>query len=69
MSVAQAAVRSGHEGVAVEDQMTLSELRGALIALREIEAAAPAAPADAPRQGPVDPAQPPRPVDLGRPAE
>ncbi|MCP1168835.1 hypothetical protein [Limimaricola litoreus] len=44
VSVAQAAIRSGRDGVAVEDQMTLSELRGALIALREIEAGAPADP-------------------------
>lgn len=74
VSVAQAAVRSGREGVAVEEQMTLSELRGALLALREIEAtapapAAPAAPADRPPSDAADPSEPPRPVDLARPAE
>jgi hypothetical protein len=71
VSVAQAAVRSGREGVAVEEQMTLSELRGALLALREIEATAPApaAPADRPPSNAADPSEPPRPVDLARPAE
>ncbi len=69
VSVAQAAVRSGREGVAVEDQMTLAELRGALIALREIEAITPAAPIDASREAPDETAPSSRPVDLARPAE
>ncbi|WP_370159071.1 hypothetical protein [Limimaricola soesokkakensis] len=64
VSVAQAAIRTGRDGVAVEDQMTLAELRGALIALREIEAATPA---EAPQE-PVAPAAP-TPVDIARPAE
>ncbi|WP_282024772.1 hypothetical protein [Limimaricola cinnabarinus] len=55
VSVAQAAIRAGRDGVAVEDQMTLAELRGALIALREIEAAAPADPP----QGTAAPPPPP----------
>lgn len=64
VSVAQAAIRTGRDGVAVEDQMTLAELRGALIALREIEAATPA---EAPQE-PNAPATP-TPVDIARPAE
>ncbi|MCZ4261969.1 hypothetical protein O4G76_14075 [Limimaricola sp. G21655-S1] len=64
VSVAQAAIRTGRDGVAVEDQMTLAELRGALIALREIEAATPA---EAPQE-PNAPAAP-TPVDIARPAE
>ncbi|MGR3630635.1 MAG: hypothetical protein ACU0A8_00730 [Limimaricola soesokkakensis] len=64
VSVAQAAIRTGRDGVAVEDQMTLAELRGALIALREIEAATPAEAS----QEPVAPAAP-TPVDIARPAE
>ncbi|WP_420215336.1 hypothetical protein [Limimaricola cinnabarinus] len=55
VSVAQAAIRAGRDGVAVEEQMTLAELRGALIALREIEAAAPADPP----QGAAAPPPPP----------
>jgi hypothetical protein len=58
VSVAQAAIRAGRDGVAVEDRMTLAELRGALIALREIEAAAPADPP----QGAAAP--PPLPSDI-----
>ncbi|MGR3500171.1 MAG: hypothetical protein ACU0E9_14925 [Limimaricola soesokkakensis] len=64
VSVAQAAIRTGRDGVAVEDQMTLAELRGALIALREIEAATPAEAS----QEPIVPAAP-TPVDIARPAE
>ncbi|MGR3593276.1 MAG: hypothetical protein ACU0B9_10830 [Limimaricola soesokkakensis] len=64
VSVARAAIRTGRDGVAVEDQMTLAELRGALIALREIEAATPAEAS----QEPVAPAAP-TPVDIARPAE
>ena len=68
VAVAQAAIRSGREGSAIEDQMTLAELRGALIALREIEAHATAAESPA-RPEPPEAARPAQPVDLARPAE
>ncbi|PSK82177.1 hypothetical protein CLV79_11361 [Limimaricola soesokkakensis] len=64
VSVAQAAIRTGRDGVAVEDQMTLAELRGALIALREIEAATPAEKSQEPNATAA-----PTPVDIARPAE
>jgi hypothetical protein len=69
VAVAQAAMRSGREGVAVEERMTLAELRGALLALRDIEAAAPDGPpvreeTDAEPQG-----DRPQPVEIARPAE
>ncbi len=41
VAVAQAAIRTGREPSRVEDAMTVSELRAAVLALREIEAASP----------------------------
>ncbi|MCZ4352427.1 hypothetical protein O4H61_07850 [Roseovarius aestuarii] len=37
LSVVQAAIRTGRDGVRLEDTMTLAELRGAVLALREME--------------------------------
>ena len=39
LSVTQSAIRSGREGVGVEDTMTLAELRAALHAVRDVEEA------------------------------
>nr|WP_309503480.1 hypothetical protein [uncultured Roseovarius sp.] len=54
LMVAQAAIRSGRDGVRVEETLTLSELRGAMLALREMEAmhAAPAPEAERPTRQP-----------------
>lgn len=43
VAVAQAAIRAGREPSRIEDAMTVSELRAAVLALREIEAANPEA--------------------------
>lgn len=69
VAVAQAAMRSGREGVAVEERMTLSELRGALLALRDIEAAAPDGPLSREETGAEAPGDRPQPVEIARPAE
>ncbi|MEB8386353.1 hypothetical protein OO012_03855 [Rhodobacteraceae bacterium KMM 6894] len=37
LAVVQAAIRTGRDGVRLEDTMTLAELRGAVLALREME--------------------------------
>ncbi|MBB3713264.1 hypothetical protein FHS00_002866 [Limimaricola variabilis] len=69
VAVAQAAMRSGREGVAVEERMTLAELRGALLALRDIEAAAPDGPLVREETGAEPPSDRPQPVEIARPAE
>ncbi|MGX9855876.1 hypothetical protein ACR03S_10610 [Limimaricola variabilis] len=69
VAVAQAAMRSGREGVAVEERMTLAELRGALLALRDIEAAAPDGPLVREETGAEPPGDRPQPVEIARPAE
>ena len=50
LAVTQAAIRSGREGAAIEDTLTLAELRAAVTALREVEEAAeaPSAQQDSP---------------------
>ncbi|EAR51598.1 hypothetical protein OG2516_01726 [Oceanicola granulosus HTCC2516] len=76
LAITQGAIRSGRERAATEDLMTLSELRAAVRAMREVGAldAAPPAPppvADAPEPG-REPEAKPRPlsaVETGRPAE
>lgn len=37
LAITQAAIRSGKEGIRVEDGLTLAELRGALLAVRDLE--------------------------------
>lgn len=37
LAVTQAAIRSGRDGVRIEETLTLSELRGAMLAMREME--------------------------------
>ena len=37
LAVTQSAIRSGREGAAIEDMLTLAELRAAVIALRDVE--------------------------------
>ena len=69
VAVAQAAMRSGREGVAVEERMTLAELRGALLALRDIEAAAPDGPLLREQTDAEPPGDRPQPVEIARPAE
>ncbi|WPY95694.1 hypothetical protein T8T21_06115 [Limimaricola variabilis] len=69
VAVAQAAMRSGREGVAVEERMTLAELRGALLALRDIEAAAPDGPLVREETGAEPPGDRPQTVEIARPAE
>ncbi len=70
-AIAQAAIRSGRESVASEDQMTLAELRAAFAAFRDVEAAQV-------REAPPDPSSAQQPatvprtlaaVDTSRPAE
>ncbi|SPF78428.1 hypothetical protein [Pseudoprimorskyibacter insulae] len=39
VAITQSAIRDGREGAAVEDTLTLAELRGALAALRDVESA------------------------------
>ena len=51
LAVVQAAIRTGREPVAVEDAMTLAELRAALIAVRDVEQAR--EPDTAPREEPA----------------
>lgn len=50
LAITQSAIRGGREGAAVEDTLTLAELRAAMVALRDVETTmtAPTAPMEAP---------------------
>jgi len=50
LAITQSAIRGGREGAAVEDTLTLAELRAAMVALRDVETTmtAPATPVEAP---------------------
>jgi len=63
LMITQAAIRSGRDGVAMEDTMTLAELRAALAAVRDVEHALER---DAPRP---EPRLTPAPTPLRGPAE
>jgi hypothetical protein len=56
LAITQAAIRAGREGAAVEDMLTLAELRAAVAALRDVEAvlqdSAPDPASTPPRHGP-----------------
>ncbi|QYX58214.1 hypothetical protein K1T73_07590 [Roseovarius sp. SCSIO 43702] len=57
LAITQSAIRAGRDGIALEDSMTLTELRAALAAAREVDAkldahAAQTAPAETERHGP-----------------
>ncbi len=64
LMVAHAAIRSGRDGVAVEDQLSLAELRAALRAFDEVDRSRAAV---TPEPVEVPPHAGPVPVDLGRP--
>ena len=58
LAIAHAAIRAGRDGVALEDSMTLTELRAALAAAREVDAAMEhdvPIPTDSPARVPRDP--------------
>jgi hypothetical protein len=55
VAVAQAAIRAGREPSRIEDQMTVSELRAAVLALREIEGAEAAKAAKTVKISPLEP--------------
>lgn len=59
LAITQAAIRSGREGAAVEDTLTLAELRAALAAVRDVEVAMHQMPPDRqePKQQAEEPAQ------------
>ena len=56
LAITQGAIRSGREGAAVEDTLTLAELRAALAAVRDVDAAMQESPA---HKRPVAGAPPP----------
>ncbi|TCS67360.1 hypothetical protein EDD52_101458 [Primorskyibacter sedentarius] len=68
IAVAQGAIRTGRRNVPVEDRMTLSELRAAVIALRDVEAVAgppqPAPPVEARPEASAEDRKGPHPVPL-----
>ena len=61
LAITQIAIRSGREGAAIEDTLTLAEIRAALVAMRDMETAgAPAAPSRDPSREIAEPQEPVR---------
>lgn len=61
LAITQAAIRSGREGAAVEDTLTLAELRAALAAVRDVEVAL--------QTMPLETSEPPTKDDTPRPSD
>ena len=48
LAITQGAIREGREGTAIEETLTLAELRAAVLAMRDMDAAMKGEPADPP---------------------